>query len=79
MRPPICAVCSEFAINEDKKSGLIYFALTDEEKKANERFKEPGFMGHPAGREWFCGNHYAAAKELKHLSSSEAIQKLKET
>ena len=36
MRPPICAICSEFAINEDKKSGLIYFALTEDEKIFNE-------------------------------------------
>lgn len=79
MRPPICAVCKEFALNEDKKSGLISFALTEEQQQSNEKFKEPGFVGHPLGKEWFCGNHYEAAKKLNHLSSSEAIKILKES
>ena len=40
--------------------------------------KVEGLTGHPPYADWFCDKHYAAAKELSHLTIPEAIEILKE-
>lgn len=74
MRPPICAICGE----TDKRAELISFALSEKDRKENERFNETGFVGHPAGLEWFCGKHARQAKKYSHLQLAEAMAKMKE-
>ena len=56
-----------------KKAGLVSFALSESERAYNERFDQPGFVGHPAGQEWFCEKHYPTAKQYEHLTSQEAF------
>jgi hypothetical protein len=63
----------------DGTGGLVQFALTEAEREANRRFEQPGFVGHPAGLEWFCPEHLAAAKALQHLSVREALRQLPAT
>lgn len=57
MKPPICALCGEWiqADSTDKETGLVKFA--------DYKALPEGVVGHPQGREWFCGEHYNAAKE----------------
>ncbi|MTB52989.1 hypothetical protein [Lewinella sp. W8] len=77
MRPPICAVCRErFA--PGKESGLLTFALTDEDRAYNERFRERGVVGHPRGKEWFCAKHYARAARQKHRTLREVLRNWEE-
>ena len=74
MKPPICAICDrEFSPSE---GGLIYFQETEEEKRANERFLEPGFVGHPSHAVWFCPEHYPLARTFSQLTRREAMQKI---
>ncbi len=76
MRPPICTICKKrFAPRE---GGKIFFKESEEDKKYNERFKKPGFVGHKRGLEWFCPKHIDTAKKYKHLTAAEAIPKIKE-
>ncbi len=74
MRPPICAVCHD---RDVKGIRLLSFALSEDDKKQNERFKQKGFTGHPAGREWFCEKHAKIAKCYTHLPLNEALPKIK--
>jgi GrpB-like predicted nucleotidyltransferase (UPF0157 family) len=70
MRPPICNVCHKrFSPSTD--AGLIHFTELTSDKEANERFKQPGFVGHKRGHEWFCAAHYADALAHKHLTAVE--------
>lgn len=79
MRPPICVICKKRFSPSDTEGGLVYFKLSEEEVKSNERFKERKFVGHPKGREWFCEKHIEQAKENKHLTFKEALQKMKDS
>lgn len=78
MRPPQCSVCKAKIIREIEKGGLVSFKLSDKDKQFNERFKQPGFVGHPRGKYWFCKDHLVDAKSLASLSAKEAIHQLKE-
>ena len=40
--------------------------------------RKEGLVGHPPYAEWFCSDHYNAAKELKELPINEAMAKLRE-
>lgn len=73
MRPPICAICHKSFSNG---GGLVQFALTEEEKEYNKRFDQPGFVGHPAGLEWFCDEHLSEAKLRSNMSKTQAINEL---
>ena len=76
MRPPICAICKKrFTPRVGGK--LVSFKETEADKKYNEKFKEPGVVGHKAHREWFCNEHLAKAKSLIHLSRKEAMEIMK--
>ncbi len=76
MRPPCCIVCGKI-FNPSDNSGLVYFTETEEEKEFNKRFTEQSITGHPKGRDWFCAEHYAQAKELMHLDLKSAVGVLK--
>ena len=73
MKPPICSICDKKFDLEKDNGGLVYFRLTPEQEKFNERFKQPGFTGHPQGAHWFCGEHFEKAKKLEHLTDHEAL------
>jgi hypothetical protein len=75
MMPPICAICG--VRFEPPTGGLIGFQLTEEQKKFNERFKQPGFTGHPAGQHWFCQEHLEGAQMLAHFHDVEALALLR--
>ncbi len=72
MMPPLCCICHEdFESNEGR---LIYFVETEDDKIANKRLRQPGFVGHPPNAFWFCAKHYPAAKELSNLTKTEAFK-----
>jgi len=76
MMPPLCCICDkDFEPNE---GGLIYFMEDEADKIANERLRQPGFVGHPPNAFWFCEKHYPAAKELSYLTKKEAFMILKD-
>ena len=79
MRPPICAVChARFGPDDEGGGGLVSFALDDAARAFHARKKaEPGFVGHPPEKEWFCATHVAAARQLSHLTRSDAVGQLK--
>lgn len=70
MRPPICTICNK-RFSPASDAGLIHFTESAADKQANERFKQPGFVGHKRGHEWFCAKHYPDALRHKHLTSAE--------
>jgi len=78
MKPPICEICHSRNFSNSESSGLIQFALSKDDKEFNQRFKQPGFVGHPRGLAWFCEKHYQLAKIYTHLTLKEAIEKIKE-
>lgn len=59
-------------MNSDK-GGLISFALTESDKKWKKKAEQPGFIGHPPWKEWFCEVHYEIAKKYSHLTLPEAM------
>lgn len=62
MRPPICEVCNE---RFDPKEGALVTCVADESSFAfAERAKQPGFVGHPPNKGWFCADHEARAREF---------------
>ncbi len=77
MRPPICVICHTDFRHSTKKGEMIEFKLSEKDKEYNQRFKQKGFVGHPAGKEWFCGKHIEAARKYQHLTLSEAIERIK--
>lgn len=79
MKPPICALChTDFRHETDSKGGLLYFTLTPEQEAERRRMVETHMTGHPPGAAWFCSEHYEQASQLTHLSSGEAMKKLRE-
>lgn len=81
MRPPICAVChARFGPDDDGDGagGLVSFALDDAARAFHaKKAATPGFVGHPPEKEWFCATHIAAARQLSHLTRSDALQQLR--
>jgi len=74
----MCAVCKNKFIREIKKGGMVRFSLSGADKVYNERFKQPGFAGHPRGKVWFCKDHIEPARALSNLTTKEAVSQLKE-
>ena len=66
MKPPICALCGK---RFDKGAETVRFA--DFESLPD------GMVGHPKGLVWFCGRHVGLARELSHLSSEQALSRLR--
>lgn len=75
MKPPICHICGKRFMDPDE-GGLIWFAQRDSDIEWQKRMKEKGFVGHPPWAAWFCGAHYAEAKQLSNLTIDKAIQKM---
>lgn len=76
MKPPICYICNKDFRNTISEGGLVTFTLSKKDQNYNKRFKEKGFVGHKASTEWFCKEHYKAAKKYSHLTLSQAKQKI---
>ena len=75
MRPPICAMCHD---RFHEGGGLVTFALDDAARAfAHRRAEQPGFVGHPPHKEWFCATHIEAARSLSELTRSEAVKKMR--
>ena len=72
MKPPICCICHKRLDNDE--GGLIYFKKRLSDQKWDKRMEESGMVGHPPYAEWFCGEHYAKAKELKDLTIGKALK-----
>lgn len=69
MRPPICDFCDcEERDHPGLEFGLVYF-------RNHEPLDQPG---HPKGLLWFCPEHFAAAQELSHLDSGEALRRMRD-
>lgn len=70
MKRPVCAVCDRPLQGEvEGREGLIEFA--------DYRPLPQDVTGHPEGLEWFCERHYAAARELRHLTLVGVLDRLK--
>ena len=68
MMSPICAICHTDFDPFGDSAGTV--AFTDFEPLPD------GMVGHPNGLVWFCERHYAAAKALMDLPSTEAVQRI---
>ena len=76
MRPPICEICDR-DFDPHKEGGLIDFKETPEGRAFDKRVAEEGIVGHPPDTGWFCGDHIEQARELTHLTISEACRKIR--
>lgn len=77
MRPPICVICGKDFRSNLNGGELVQFALSEEDKTYNQRFSQPGFVGHSRGQEWFCKWHAKQAKRLGHLTFEETKKKFR--
>lgn len=75
MRPPICAICGKRGAGSDDIR-LVSFVKRKADKKFAKKLEEPGFVGHPPWKEWFCSEHYEEAQKLSHLTIDKAMKKL---
>jgi len=75
MKPPVCCICDK-RLDYPDEAGLIYFKKRPSDKKWDKRMEENGMVGHPPYAEWFCGDHYAKAKELKDMTIDKAMKML---
>ncbi|MHA1649393.1 MAG: hypothetical protein ACTSYB_04285 [Candidatus Helarchaeota archaeon] len=71
MKPPICCICDKRF--DTSEGGLVYFKKRASDLEWDKKV-EAGLVGHPPYAEWFCGKHYAKAKELSHLTIDEAMK-----
>ncbi len=72
MRPAICELCGKPAIDEIPPNEGDWI------KFANYQLLDQFPLGHPAGMEYFCDEHLAAARPLAHETSEAALAKLRE-
>ncbi|MHA1477864.1 MAG: hypothetical protein ACTSPU_06665 [Promethearchaeota archaeon] len=72
MKPPICCICDK-RLDYPDEGGLIYFKKRPSDQKRDKRMEEKGMVGHPPYAEWFCGDHYKKANELKELPIDKAL------
>jgi len=76
MKPPICCICDK-RLDYPNDRGLIYFKKRPADREWEERMEREGMVGHPPFAEWFCGDHYKKAFELKDLTINKALTQLK--
>ncbi len=71
MKPATCVVCGKYF--RDIPEGLTgdWVNFSDFEKA------DPEALSDDLGREFFCDEHVAAARELSHLTSKEAVERLR--
>ena len=72
MKPPICYICNK-NLEYPNEGGLVYFKKRPSDKDWDKKMEENGMNGHPPYAEWFYGDHYAKAKELKNLTIEKAL------
>ncbi|MBD3190146.1 MAG: hypothetical protein GF308_05865 [Candidatus Heimdallarchaeota archaeon] len=77
MRPPECAICGKEDFDLDE-GGIIYFMKRPSDEEWDKKMEEKGWVGHPPYAEWFCEEHYPAAKKMAHLTIDKALKKLRE-
>lgn len=75
MKPPICCICGQ-RLDYPDEGDLIYFKKRPSDEEWDKLMEENGMTGHPPYAEWFCGDHYAKAKELKDLPIDKAFKLL---
>ncbi|MFX1275659.1 MAG: hypothetical protein ACFFBP_14700 [Promethearchaeota archaeon] len=75
MKPPICCICNERFVMEN--GGLVYFKLRTSDIEWKKKMKKDDMVGHPPYAEWFCEKYYKKAKDLNHLTISEALKSFK--
>ncbi|WP_204004911.1 hypothetical protein [Micromonospora lutea] len=73
MLPPCCHVCHlepDQSPSDGARSDfvLVYFA--------DAVNPPPGWVGHPAGAVWFCGEHAPLGADRKHLTSHSALREI---
>ncbi len=73
MKPPICHICGK-RMEGMGDGSLIYFKKGPSDFEWQERMEKTGGVGHPPWAEWFCAKHYNRAKELSHLTRTEAMK-----
>jgi len=77
MKPPICVICYKDFRTNITDGGLLEFQFAEKDKELLEKMKKPGFVCHPPATEWFCQEHFEKAKNLTHLTLSEALRILR--
>ncbi len=75
MRPPICCICDK-KLDYPNDGGLIYFKKRASDIEWGNMMEREGMVGHPPFAEWFCGDHYKKAFELKDLTIDKAMKHL---
>ena len=75
MKPPICSICNTYFDLEE--GGLVTFVPDAEDAVLLEKFKQPGFVGHPPNQFWFCGVHIDAARKVRGLTKGEAFKTMR--
>jgi len=70
MRPAQCAICGKYSIEETggKQGDWVEFA---------DFLPNTECLSHPDGLEYFCADHLNAAQALTHLTSGEAIERIR--
>ena len=76
MKPPICCICRK-KLEYPDEGGLVYFKKRSSDKKWDRLMEENGMVGHPTYAEWFCGEHYKKAVELKESTIDKALKAFK--
>jgi hypothetical protein len=76
LRPPICYICDK-KIEDLNKGGLVYFKKRQSDLEWDEKMRKTGMVGHPPYAEWFCEEHFQAARKLQNLTRTQAINILK--
>ncbi len=76
MKPPICELCMN-KFDHREEGGTVSFKKTKQDKKWEKRVKKKSIVEHPPFMEWFCGEHFEAARKLEHLHHHEAMQELR--
>lgn len=77
MKPPVCAICGKRGSPYDEIK-LVSFALREGDKKFAKKLEDPGFVGHPPWKDWFCEKHFKEAQKLSDLTIDKALKKLDE-
>ena len=77
MKPPNCYLC-ERGLDTKDECDLIYFTKIHSNVINSETECIDTVPTHPDNAEWFCiEEHFALAKQFKHLTYEEAISQIK--
>ena len=73
MKPPFCLICDAPC----EPDGLLAFRMTDDDAAWKRWSEAGGGTGHPPWQDWFCREHVRGARELTHLTLTEAQERLR--